>query len=234
MYGDKGRIALLRPGVTPSTEMDFHTHLPEGYALSTWGVEYDGATLEGLQKMSERVRICAEQYKGFPIDIMVFACTTGSMIGGPGYDKKLIGQMETASGIPALTTTTALLDAFETLGIRKLSIVTPYTESLNAMEKAFLASEGIETAAISGLDREFDIPFTRPEEMQELALRQGVCGADAVFLSCTGICAIPAIEPLEETLGVPVLSSNQATIWSALRRIGYKETLPGLGMLGRN
>ena len=160
MYGDKGRIALLRPGVTPSTEMDFHAHLPEGYALSTWGVEYSGATLEGLQAMSERVRQCAGQYRGFPMDLLVFACTTGSMVGGPGYDKRLIAEMEETAGIPALTTTTALLEAFDTLGIRTLSILTPYTEPLNRMEKAFLASEGIETAAISGLSREFDIPFT--------------------------------------------------------------------------
>ena len=35
MYGDKGRIGLIRPGITPSPEMDFHRHLPDGMALAT-------------------------------------------------------------------------------------------------------------------------------------------------------------------------------------------------------
>lgn len=232
MCGDNGCIALLRPGVTPSTEMEFHSHLPEGYSLSTWGIEYSGATLEGLQAMSERVSASAAQYKGFPIDIMVFACTTGSMVGGRGYDRKLIDQMEDSSGIPALTTTTAILDAFTALDIHSLSILTPYIESLNEMEKSFLAAEGISTVAISGLGRLHDIPFTRPEEMYELAMNQGSCGADAVFLSCTGIVAIPIIERLEKELGVPVLSSNQATLWRTLRKIGYSKRIPGIGSLG--
>lgn len=234
MYGDKGRIALIRPGVTPSTEMDFHGNLPEGVAVSTTGVEYGRVTLDGLQEMSDRVAACAAQFKGFPFDIVAFACTTGSMVGGPGYDKRLIAQIEEACGIPALTTTTALLKAFDVLGLKTLSIVTPYSEPLNRMEVVFLESAGIKTSAIRGLGHTdvHAIPFVRPEEMREMARQQGVQGADALFISCTGIDVLSLIEPLEEELGVPVVTSNQATIWDALRRIGYRGALPGLGRLG--
>nr|WP_326184386.1 aspartate/glutamate racemase family protein [uncultured Oscillibacter sp.] len=235
MYGDKGRIGLIRPGITPSTEMDFHRHLPEGMALATAALPYQRVTLDGLSRMSDQVREYAGMYRGFPFDILVFACTTGSMVGGPGFDQTLIRQMEEASGIPSITTSTALMQAFSFLGLKKLAIVTPYSDALNRLEVEFLAAAGYETTAIKGLDIEDTavLPFVRPREFRRLALEQDTSDADALFISCTGICAVDLVEPLEDAKGIPVLTSNQATIWYALRRMGYQEPLPGLGTLGR-
>ena len=70
MYGDTGRIGLICPGVTPSIEMDFHQHLPEGLALSTTRVPYREVTMEGLQEMSDQVVRAAAAFKGFPMDPM--------------------------------------------------------------------------------------------------------------------------------------------------------------------
>lgn len=235
MYGDAGRIGLIRPGVTPSTEMDFHRYLPEGMAVSTCALPYQRVTLDGLSKMSDQVKEYARMYKGFPFDLLVFACTTGSMVGGPGFDKVLIQQMEEASGIPAITTSTALMEAFDRLKVRKVSIVTPYSDALNRLEVDFLAAAGYETLNIRGLSIEdvTVLPFVQPEEYYRLAMEQDTTGADALFISCTGICATPVIERLEKEKGLPVITSNQATVWCAMRRIGYQAELPGLGTLGR-
>ena len=62
MYGDKGRIGLIRPGVTPSTEMDFHQCLPEGMALSTCALPYQKVTLDGLSAMADQVCRYAEKF----------------------------------------------------------------------------------------------------------------------------------------------------------------------------
>ena len=234
MYGELGRIALIRPGITPSTEMDFHANLPEGVSVTTCGVEYSAVTLDGLQDMSSRVCACAAQFRGFPMDLVVFACTTGSMVGGFDYDRRLIEEIRSACGIAAMTTTTALLEAFKALGVRSVSIVTPYSAPLDAMEKQFLEANGISVAAIGGLGHTDVrvIPFVRSGEMLQLARAQGLQGADALFISCTGICVLDIIEELEGEFGVPVITSNQATIWSSLRHIGYMRKLPGLGRLG--
>ena len=235
MYGDKGRIGLIRPGITPSTEMDFHQHLPKGMALATAALPYGNVTLEGLSQMSDCVKEYAGMYRGFPFAIRVFACTTGRMIGGPGFDRELIRQMEESSGIPAVTTSTALMEVFSLLGLKRLAIVTPYSDALNRLEVEFLADAGYETTGIKGLNIEDTsvLPFVQPEEFYKLALEQDISGADALFISCTGICAVDLIEPLEKIRNIPVLTSNQATIWYALRRIGYQHPLPGLGILGQ-
>lgn len=233
MYGDSGRIGLICPGVTPSIEMDFHQHLPEGLALSTTRVPYREVTMEGLREMSDQVVRAAAAFTGFPMDLLCFCCTTGSMVGGADYDRRLIAEMEAACGIPALTTSTALLLAFDAMRIKTVAIATPYSGPLNDMEVAFLAANGYRTTTIEGLGHTDTrvIPFVRPEELYELARRQDVAGADALFISCTGVCALDCIEPLERELGLPVLTSNQATIWGCLRKMGSTATVPGLGRL---
>ena len=44
---------------------------------------------------------------------------------------------------------------------------------------------------------------------------------------------LDAVEPLEQKLGKTVISVNQATIWLALRRIGWTEPIQGFGSLLR-
>ncbi len=44
--------------------------------------------------------------------------------------------------------------------------------------------------------------------------------ADAYFLSCANISAFPVIEEIEQKLGRPVITSNQAVTWEALSLLG--------------
>jgi maleate cis-trans isomerase len=59
--------------------------------------------------------------------------------------------------------------------------------------------------------------------------------ADGYFLSCTNTTQIEAIEELEAALGKPVVSSNQAVLWGAVRRLrarlGNDAAMPRLGRL---
>jgi maleate isomerase len=51
-----------------------------------------------------------------------------------------------------------------------------------------------------------------------------------VFVSCTNYRTFEVIERLEADLGKPVVTSNQATLWDALRTLGVDDDLP-LGRL---
>ena len=63
------------------------------------------------------------------------------------------------------------------------------------------------------------------------ATRMDLKGADTFFLSCMGLTTMEVIDDLEKNMGIPVITSHQATLWSALRhcRIGTK--MPKLGKL---
>jgi maleate isomerase len=58
--------------------------------------------------------------------------------------------------------------------------------------------------------------------------------ADAYFLSCTAIKSSETIDALEAELERPVISSNQAVLWSALRTAGITDRVDGYGRLMRN
>ena len=54
---------------------------------------------------------------------------------------------------------------------------------------------------------------------------------DAVFVSCTNLRSFRILAQAEETLGKPVLSSNQAIAWHLLRLAGVGEGVSGPGRL---
>ncbi|MEO1649674.1 MAG: arylmalonate decarboxylase, partial [Pseudomonadota bacterium] len=55
--------------------------------------------------------------------------------------------------------------------------------------------------------------------------------ADAIFLSCSGIRTLDVVTEIEQITGKPVVTSNQAHLWSCLRRAGIDDQLAGFGAL---
>ena len=58
--------------------------------------------------------------------------------------------------------------------------------------------------------------------------------ADTIFLPGTAWRALDAAEPLEQKLGKTVITVNQASIWLALKRLGWTQAIPGFGSLLRS
>jgi maleate cis-trans isomerase len=54
-----------------------------------------------------------------------------------------------------------------------------------------------------------------------------------VLISGTGLPTVGMLERLERELGKPVISSNQACLWRALRLAGVGEPVTGFGRLLR-
>ncbi len=58
--------------------------------------------------------------------------------------------------------------------------------------------------------------------------------SDTIFLPGTAWRALDAAEALEQKLGKTVITVNQATIWMALRRLGWSKPIDGYGSLLRS
>ena len=68
-----------------------------------------------------------------------------------------------------------------------------------------------------------------PAYWKKFALEIDQPDADAIFLSCGGIRALEVVEEIEQATGKPVITSNQAQMWSCLRRAGITDELKGFG-----
>ena len=233
----RAKIGQICPGVGSVGEREFNRYAPEGVAITTmripWG-NMDGPTPENLKMMSSGLENGCRNFLDtrYKQDVIIFACTSGSLIGGPHYDKECIEVIERVTGSKGLTTSTAILQAFERLGAGKIAVITPYPEATNDAEKLFLEKNGVEVTTIVDMNpqRQY-IGALDPIYVYGAAKRLDKTGADALFVSCTGLDCLSVITQMEEDLGIPVITSNQASIWASLRAAGVGTTYPELGKL---
>ena len=74
------------------------------------------------------------------------------------------------------------------------------------------------------------------KEIPTFVLMLGMCPTLAVTTSAInglgmGLTTMEIVDKLESAMGVPTLTSHQATLWSALRHCRVNDRLPGLGKL---
>jgi maleate isomerase len=164
-------------------------------------------------------------------EVIAYACTSGSFVGGPVGERAMCEAMTRAGEVPSLTTTGALVEALEELGASRIALVTPYTESVTQALEDYLSEVGVTVTgrAFLGLTRDiWKVPYRSVMDMA----RQAVVGAaDALFISCTNLPTYDAIPQLEAELRMPVLSANQVTMWAALRRLGAHAVGPYQALL---
>ena len=231
--GWRGRSGLITPSPGSSTEAEFNRYRPEGVAVLTTRIPLKGISVEALTEMNSYVDEAASLLAGAEMDVIVFSCTAGSLLGGPGYDKEIIKRLEKRTGTKVTTTSTGVVEALTALNVRKVAVATPYSREVNEAEKLFLEGSGFQVTSIIGplLSDPKLVPQIPSAEMYQLARKANTDDADAMFISCTGLHVIDIIEMLEKDLRKPVITSNQVTFWAALRKIGVHEKIGGLGRL---
>lgn len=232
-YGWRGKVGVVIPHTGSAPEHEFHKYLPDGMTIFTTRILFEKVDPKGLEEMSRRVMDGAKLLGSAGMDIIVFPCTTGSLIKGFGYDQQLIEEIKAASGVKkAMTTSTAVVRALKAVGAKRIVVTTPYSAEVDAIEKKFLEDNGFEVLDIKGLGYTDPLcmPRVTPDMMYNLTKSIDVPEADAVFVSCTGLGIIDVVPMLERDLGKPVITSNQATWWATLRELGIREDL-GLGGL---
>ncbi|WP_129308988.1 aspartate/glutamate racemase family protein [Streptomyces sp. L2] len=165
-------------------------------------------------------------------EVVAYACTSGSFVGGIAGERAMCEAMTRSGALPSVTTSGALLEAFEELRIRRVALVTPYTVSVTRVLEEYVAEAGVQVTgcAFMGLTRHiWRVPYRDVVDMARHAVRPGA--ADALFISCTNLPTYDVIPQLEAELRIPVLSANQVTMWAALRRLGTRAVGPYQALL---
>ena len=233
MYSWRARIGVIAP-LDDKVEYAFNKYAPDGVSFNSSRLAFSGnPTPENLIRMTDLLEETAKTYATQPHDVILFGCTSGSCIKGFGFHKECIERIERASGWPGLTTSTAVLEAYEALGLKKTVVMTPYPDDTNQAEKKFMEDNGLEVTSITGVGFNRNGPYSHASTLHlyRNAKKINTDGAEVFFLSCMGLQTMELIEILEEDLGMPVITSHQASLWACLRHAGIKDKLPGLGKL---
>jgi maleate isomerase len=152
--------------------------------------------------------------------VCAYLCSSGSFINGLAGERQLREDL-TSAGIPtAVTTSGAMLEAMEHLGVSRVAIATPYVAELAHRLEMFLEEAEIETVGSAHLGLPGGIWQVPYEGVASLVLQANRREAEAIFVSCTNLPTYDVIAPLEAELGKPILTANQVTMWAALRALG--------------
>ncbi len=239
MYGRRARIGLIVPSNNTVCEPEMATLCPEDVATYSTRILFQ-PTIPGLRDMKNHVQRASSELSSEGIcQIIAFCCTIGSMIGGVGYDAEIIDLIEKEAGVPATTTTTSVRAALDVLRVTRIAVATPYTREIIQLERDILESMGYKVTRIIGYHEDVPPEAFRndmigrlpPDEAYRLGLKVNDSQNEALFISCTNFRALETIQSLEEKTGKPVVSSNQATMWYALRKVGIKDPIEGFGRL---
>jgi maleate isomerase len=190
-------------------------------------------TEEELAAMIEQAPAAAELLSQAQVHAVVFGCTGGSFLKGEDYDQTVIQKMQERVSMPCTTTSTAAVAGLKELGVKKLTLLTPYEQWLTDRGVAYFQAHGFEVAGERhlGITDALKMAQTSPEEILEWAKTGVYKDSDGVFISCTCFPAMAVAEELEQVLGIPVVTSNQASAWQLLKLAGHSTPVSGYGKL---
>ncbi|MDW3221838.1 MAG: aspartate/glutamate racemase family protein [Paracoccaceae bacterium] len=137
-------------------------------------------------------------------------------------DDALCREIEQSTGCPATSAIVGLNSALRAFGTRRLGLVTPYTEDVEAAIIANYATIGIDIVAArrENLQDNYSFADVPPDRVAEMCREVAAQGVDAVAIVCTNMRG-PLIAPqIEAEFGIPVIDSIAVTLWGTLNMLG--------------
>lgn len=222
-------ILRVREATAPEQRFTFHSSR----------MRMKHVTKEELAAMDGDSDRCALELSDARVDVLGYACLVAIMSMGRGYHRiseRRLHQRTQDNGAPApvVTSAGALVDALHAIGAKKVSVLAPYMKPLTALVIDYLESEGIEVVDSLSLEIPDNLEVGRqdPRAPIELTRRLRTTGVDAVVASaCVQMPSLASIQPIEDRVGLPVISSSVATTYMMLKRLGLSTAVPGFGSL---
>jgi len=226
------KMGLIVPSWNTVMEYEFQRMAVPSMSVHTMRIAHTADTEENLTWMGTQVPAASKLLAHAKVGVICYGCTAGGFLKGPGYDRQIIQDIQAATGIPGAATAAAVVDALRALGVTRLSVASPYEPWLNEKLRSYLKECGFEVLAIKGFGTQAHASFT-PEQNATLVAEVDRAEAQAIFVSCSNFRTLEIIEPLEQKLGKPVVTSNSASIWKMLRLMRDSRSLPEAGRLLR-
>ena len=217
------RIGVVVPSSNTVMEVDLYRGVPGDVTVHTARMYMVETTPQGEAIMlDDHLPGAIRDLASARPDVVVFGCTSAGALRGKEYEANLVRRMAEETGAEAISVATAVGEAINRRGARRVGVITPYVESLNDKIRASLELDGLEVVGVHGLgiDENFEIAAVEPQRIAEFAAECfGGASIDLLFASCTNFRALEARERIEELLGVPVMTSNLAALEAVLEKL---------------
>lgn len=234
--GSNTKVGLLIPPTNIVMEEEFNrVLLPKNITVHATRLKRSTPklTAETLLEMEKSIEESVFLLNMTNVGVMIFGCTSASLLLGYGWDQKIIQRMKGKTRAEVTTTSTSVIEALKRLCLKKIGVITPYIDEINIKEKDFLESHGFEVAFIDSFDilDSREIPEITGRQILDSIKKFNLEHIDGIFISCTNLRTFDVIGDIERKYNLPVVTSNQASLWNVLRILAKREKFDKLGQL---
>ena len=220
MYETVTCVIPFPGGYEPVIEPEFARTLPHGVSAHVVRT-----TKTDRLELAEESLALAPTMLQLRANVALYACNASSFIQGLTWHDAFLARFRAAAGVPAESANSALMKLAAHRKVRRLAVVTPYPQWLLAPLGKFVADSGFDVVNIVGLGLEpLEINALGPEHSYRFAKQADVADADGIIIVATNFRTLEVLNQLEQELGKPVMSSNQALMWIACRMLGVPPT----------
>lgn len=222
------RIGMIVPSSNTNAEPDCLLLSPPGVTLHvTRSGGYDVESIPDSDEMRRFARQALDQQlqllQDARVELVAYACTSATLADGPEFDRDFSAEISARSGLPALTTAGALVEAIRSLGASRIGFTSPYVARLVEESIDFLRQCDIDTVNQASFVRplsSLEQNALTPADAYAMGLEADHPEAQAIVIACTDFRALEAVPALEAALGKPVVTSNSALMFACLGKLG--------------
>ncbi len=169
----------------------------------------------------DHILAAAELLADAKVDVIGWS---GTAAGWMGFEKDLllVQRIKEHTGIPATTAILALNELLALKGIRRLGLLSPYTEDVQQRIIENYQRVGIDVVAQTheSIRVNFDFAGIEPDVLLERMSGMVAARPEAFVTYCTNLRAAQLAQRVEEDWGIPLLDTVSTTVWSMLRMAG--------------
>lgn len=193
-------------------------------------------TPEGYDAAVDKIVPAAEDLARKGVEAVMVIGTSLTFYRGPEFHDELLDRVKRATGLPCSTMSKAVADGLKAVGAKKVAVSTAYSKVVNDKLKEFLVHNGFEVQALESFGiTDFNGGAVSKTESEIIELTAKACAqapsADGVLISCGGLRTLNCADPIEQRVGLPVVTSTQSAFWAALGLVGESGRIPGYGRM---
>lgn len=242
VVGPRAVFGVIVPSTNTVVEHDYWRAGVEGVAFRAGSMYIADPTMAGdagfealLVQIRASIDAAVRDALTAEPDRLVMGMSAETFWGGVEGNAAFERRLHDRSGLPITTGASACRAALQELGVRRISVFSPYQPVADREVGRFFSEAGFEVAAITGLrcGTATDIARVEEDRLREVVAELDGPDVEAIVQVGTNLSFVELADTLEADLGKPVIAINAATLWHALREHGIDDRVAGRGSLLR-
>lgn len=228
------RFGVLVPSTNTTVETEYSRLVPATLQVHVARIPLLSSGAETASRSGDADVDYQARLLGHAAVEVVALAQTAASLSADDYDDRITKRMSEAAGVPAITSARAIGLAVRALGARRIGLVAPFPIStIDRLGRHYSLKYGLEIVASESFSGTDSVVY--PTLAQGLA-RDAITQTDRpeieVFVVPGGNFPTMAfISEWEQTVGKPVITTNQATLWAMIQIMRANEKLPDFGRL---